>query len=203
MPALQSQLQCLHLSEKLAFTETFRQYPKYVTYPRVRCSSYPQRDGGSGTVGFAGNGRSGVICFSPVDSAATYSWWSSNQLRERLSAAGLAGLVAYGLANTAYYTVAFLFVWLNVLKLDRGRGLAGAAIACVQTLALVWVGSQVTKVPRAAAALLAVPLVDGLLGSLRDRMKLETKLDAFLRVILPTCIAFALLLFGSVTLIWA
>jgi hypothetical protein len=37
----------------------------------------------------------------------------------------LAGVVAYGLFNTAYYTVAFLVVWFTVVKAPAG-GRCGA-----------------------------------------------------------------------------
>ena len=125
-------------------------------------------------------------------------------IREKLSAAGLAGLVAYGLSNTLYYTVAFLFVWFKIaaVTLRPGQGLLQSGKAVFSTLALVWAGSQVTKVPRALAALLAAPLVDRWLTWLRDRFKLPSKRSAFVRIVLPACVGFALVLFGSIVLIW-
>lgn len=40
--------------------------------------------------------------------------------RERLAGLGLAGVVAYGLLNTLYYTAAFYFVWNYVAHVPRG-----------------------------------------------------------------------------------
>ena len=99
-------------------------------------------------------------------------------------------------------TVAFLLVW-PAAQVEAGRGLAVAATAFVQTMALVWAGSQVTKAPRAAGALLLAPAVDRLLELLRARLRLPTKRQAFLLAVLPACVGAALLLFASVVLCWA
>ncbi len=99
---------------------------------------------------------------------------------EQLKELGLAGVVAYGLLNTVYYTFAFLTVWLAVAKVrarcpphistpdgrkaqhahfpparsagqvPHGQGLAAAAKSFLAVFATVWAGSQVTKVARAA-----------------------------------------------------
>lgn len=44
------------------------------------------------------------------------------RLRQQLKSLGLAGVVAYGLFNTIYYTVAFLFIWIYVAKVPSGEG---------------------------------------------------------------------------------
>lgn len=41
-------------------------------------------------------------------------------LQARLQSLGIAGVVAYGLMNTVYYTGAFLAVWLLVAKVPTG-----------------------------------------------------------------------------------
>jgi hypothetical protein len=65
------------------------------------------------------------------------------QLREQLQRYGLAGLLAYGLLNTAYYSCTFLFVWVYVAKVPHGLGLQGAALKFLEVFALTWGGSQV------------------------------------------------------------
>lgn len=67
---------------------------------------------------------------------------------------------------------------------------------------MVWAGSQVTKLLRAAGALALAPLVDGALDLAVERLKLRNKRQAFFLVV-SICIAVALLLFGSVVAAWS
>lgn len=146
---------------------------------------------GPGSLQFVGAGKMGTVSFTSSTKAG--SVW------DHLASAGLAGIVAYGLFNTLYYIIAFLLVF-NLAKVPSGQGLAASAQAAAKILAVVWAGSQVTKLPRAGAALLAVPFVDALLNLIKRKFKLASKRDAFLRVIFPTCIGVAVVLFGGVTL---
>ena len=41
---------------------------------------------------------------------------------EQLKAVGLAGVVAYGLLNTLYYTTAFGLAWVFIAAVPRGEG---------------------------------------------------------------------------------
>lgn len=41
-------------------------------------------------------------------------------MKERLQAYGVAGIVAYGLLNTIYYTAMFTYMWTVVYKVPRG-----------------------------------------------------------------------------------
>lgn len=41
-------------------------------------------------------------------------------MRQQIQGLGVAGIVAYGLLNTLYYSVAFLFVWLYIAKVPSG-----------------------------------------------------------------------------------
>eukprot|EP00879_Flechtneria_rotunda_P010093 GHRR01010551.1.p1 GENE.GHRR01010551.1~~GHRR01010551.1.p1 ORF type:complete len:161 (+),score=48.99 GHRR01010551.1:455-937(+) len=45
----------------------------------------------------------------------------SQQLKVQLQSLGVAGIVAYGLFNTAYYTCAFLFVWYTMGVVPAGE----------------------------------------------------------------------------------
>jgi hypothetical protein len=65
-------------------------------------------DGGSSN---SGSGLLGVL----------QKWnQDTRKLREQLQSLGLAGVVAYGLFNTLYYTVAFLVVWFTVANVPAG-----------------------------------------------------------------------------------
>lgn len=159
--------------------------------PQVNSNESPLS--GPGFLQFVGAGKMGTVSFASSDKPTS--------VRDRLAAAGLAGIVAYGIFNTLYYTVAFLMVF-NLAKVPSGQGLAASAQAAAKILAVVWAGSQVTKLARAGAALLAVPFVDALLKLIKQKFNLNSKRDAFLRVILPACILVAGLLFGGVTLLY-
>jgi hypothetical protein len=41
-------------------------------------------------------------------------------LQQQLTSYGMAGLVAYGVLNTLYYTVAFVVYWTWVVQAERG-----------------------------------------------------------------------------------
>lgn len=45
----------------------------------------------------------------------------SKNTRAKLQSLGLAGVVTYGLFNTAYYTCTFLFVWMYVAQVPTGN----------------------------------------------------------------------------------
>jgi hypothetical protein len=148
---------------------------------------------GPGSLQFVGAGKTGTVSFSNTSE-------KSPSVFDRLASAGLAGVVAYGIFNTVYYTAAFLMVF-KLAKVPSGQGLAASAQAVAKILAVVWAGSQVTKLARAGAALLAVPFVDALLDFIKRKFKLASKKDAFLRVIFPACVGVAVVLFGGVTLL--
>lgn len=69
------------------------------------------------------------------------AWVQQNrELKDKIQALGIAGVAAYGLFNTLYYTCAFLFVGVYVAKVPSGLGLAKAA----QQYAQVRAGSRTT-----------------------------------------------------------
>lgn len=80
-----------------------------------------------------------------------------------------------GLLNTLYYTTSFLIFWCCVVKVPTGQGLAATAKAFLGTMAVVWGGSQVTKAPRAAVAVMLAPLVDRLMGKLQSALGLRSR----------------------------
>ena len=56
----------------------------------------------------------------PPPKRTTRTRRSSSSLREKLAGLGIAGILAYGLLNTLYYTVAFLFFYLCIIHPPRG-----------------------------------------------------------------------------------
>eukprot|EP00270_Netrium_digitus_P004796 TRINITY_DN16138_c0_g1_i1.p1 TRINITY_DN16138_c0_g1~~TRINITY_DN16138_c0_g1_i1.p1 ORF type:complete len:236 (-),score=27.88 TRINITY_DN16138_c0_g1_i1:307-981(-) len=104
---------------------------------------------------------------------------SSARIFERLKAYGIAGVLSYGLLNTAYYLSAFLIVWTRVLPSPGQLGVCTSATRCVKVLAMVWAGSQLTKILRAGGALLLAPAVDCFLSWLTDSFDFKSRADVF------------------------
>eukprot|EP00959_Pyramimonas_sp_CCMP1952_P129565 2709358-Pyramimonas_sp.AAC.2 len=67
------------------------------------------------------------------------------RLQQQLKDLGAAGLVSYGILNTAYYCVAFVFFWFFVAQVPSGQGYDAALKELATVMAMVWAGSQVTK----------------------------------------------------------
>lgn len=126
----------------------------------------------------------------------------TTRLREQLASYGVAGVVAYGLLNTAYYTVAFLFFWLCVAKVQPGMGLSATMRKFAEVFALTWAGSQVTKIPRAAGAIVIAPFIDRALEALQRKLGLQHKNQAA-GIVVGTCLLMALALFGVVVVGWS
>ncbi|XP_063934934.1 uncharacterized protein LOC108194594 isoform X3 [Daucus carota subsp. sativus] len=94
---------------------------------------------------------------SPGQTALT-----STEMLEKLRSYGLAGLLSYGLLNTAYYSFTFLLVWFYVVPAPGKLGYLASVKRFFKLLAMVWAGSQVTKLIRAAG--LSWQLLDVVLG---------------------------------------
>lgn len=71
-----------------------------------------------------------------------------------------------------------------------------------QQLGVPFIPPQVTKVPRAAGAVLLAPLVERLIGRLQQRLGLASRRAVF-GVFVAGCIALALAVFGATVLAWA
>ncbi|KAL4429345.1 hypothetical protein ABPG77_005119 [Micractinium sp. CCAP 211/92] len=189
----------------------------------MRLSSCLPVAGSSGAASFGQDaGRAGSAAFAgaaevtdhaaPADNAATIagngsknaggSFWDIGSLQKQLQSLGLAGVTAYGLLNTLYYSCAFLFAWIYVAKVPAGQGAAAAAKAFAGVMGLVWAGSQVTKAPRAAAALFLAPLVDRGMAWLQRSLGLRTRRAVFL-VFVAACLGLASVLFGTVVVLWS
>ena len=146
-------------------------------------------------------GRSGQIAFHSNNKATRNGlfspWTNYYRLKEQLGAAGLSGLASYGVFNTLYYFGAYLLVFFT-MDMPRDVSLRQGGAYVIKLLAIVWAGSQLTKIPRAACALACTPVMDRVLARVRNAYKLKSKRQAFVFVIVPACwVLFLLLLLIS------
>ncbi|RWR75185.1 putative transmembrane protein [Cinnamomum micranthum f. kanehirae] len=81
-----------------------------------------------------------------------------NELMQRLKRYGISGVLSYGLLNTVYYLSTFLLVWFYIAPAPGRMGYAAAVERFLKVMAMVWAGSQVTKLVRAAGALALAPI---------------------------------------------
>ncbi|XP_059299229.1 uncharacterized protein LOC132051954 isoform X4 [Lycium ferocissimum] len=127
---------------------------------------------------------------------------TSNTILTRLRRYGAAGVLSYGLLNTAYYLTTFLIVWFYVAPSPGRMGYLAAVERFLKVMAMVWAGSQVTKLVRAGGALALAPFVHRGLSWFTTKMKFESQGKAF-AVVAGFCFGLAFMLFLIVTLLWA
>lgn len=72
---------------------------------------------------------------------------------------GMAGMTAYGILNTLYYTLAFTTAW-SFRAIPANLSFAAAFRVAGECMALVWAGSQVTKIARLGLAVAGAPKMD-------------------------------------------
>ncbi|GLJ12622.1 hypothetical protein SUGI_0194720 [Cryptomeria japonica] len=126
----------------------------------------------------------------------------NKELLQKLKRYGAAGVLSYGLLNTVYYLVAFLVVWFYIAPAPGGMGYFPAAQRFLKILAMVWAGSQVTKILRAGGALAVAPFVDQGLSWFTTKFRFKSRRWAF-GAIVVICVGLVLSLFTTVTLLWA
>ncbi|KAJ4971664.1 hypothetical protein NE237_004763 [Protea cynaroides] len=127
---------------------------------------------------------------------------TSKKLMEGLRKYGISGILSYGLLNTIYYLTTFLLVWFYVAPAPGRMGYAAAVQRFFKVMALVWAGSQVTKLIRAGGALALAPIVDNGLSWFTVKFKFESKGKAFMAIV-GLCFGCALMLFLMLTVLWA
>ncbi|PWA47405.1 fatty acid hydroxylase 1 [Artemisia annua] len=111
-------------------------------------------------------------------------------------------ILSYGLLNTAYYLSAFLVAWFYIAPAPGKMGYWIAVKRFVKLMAMVWAGSQVTKLARLGGALVLAPIVDKGLSWFMAKFKFESQAKAF-SVIVGCCFGLAAVLFIIVTLLSA
>ncbi|XP_010517180.1 PREDICTED: uncharacterized protein LOC104792676 isoform X6 [Camelina sativa] len=126
----------------------------------------------------------------------------SEELLKKLKRYGLSGILSYGLLNTVYYSTAFLLVWFYVAPEPGKMGYLAAAERFLKVMAMVWAGSQVTKLIRIGGAVALAPIVDRGLSWFTVKCKFESQGKAF-GALVGICLGLALMLFVVVTLLWA
>lgn len=127
---------------------------------------------------------------------------TSKDLLTKLKRYGISGILSYGLLNTAYYLTTFLLVWFYIAPAPGRMGYLAAVERFVKIMAMVWTGSQVTKLVRAGGALALAPIVDRGLSWFTLKFKFESQGKAFTAIV-GFCFGLALILFFIVTLLWA
>jgi hypothetical protein len=136
-------------------------------------------------------------------------WWKTAGVR--LRQAGSAGLLAYGVLNAAYYSLAVALLWWHTGGGTRGpaasvatataatatataaTGVKATAQRFAKVLALAWAGSQVTKPLRAGGAVLLAPAMGRVMDSVQRRLGLKRRGDT-----VPVIVAALLLVTGAV-----
>ncbi|CAJ1958707.1 unnamed protein product [Sphenostylis stenocarpa] len=127
---------------------------------------------------------------------------TSNEILKKLRRYGVSGILSYGLLNTAYYLATFLFVWFYIAPAPAKMGYAAAVQRFLKVMAMVWAGSQVTKLIRAGGALAMAPFVDRGLSWFTDKFKFQSQGKAFVALV-GFCLGLALIVFLVITLLWA
>lgn len=68
--------------------------------------------------------QTGAVIFSRMESSAPPApqGWNGRAaaMKSKLQSLGFAGVLAYGILNTLYYTAAFYTIWVYVAKVPRG-----------------------------------------------------------------------------------
>ncbi|CAN6480241.1 unnamed protein product [Victoria cruziana] len=121
---------------------------------------------------------------------------------QKLKRYGISGVLSYGLLNTVYYLLTFVLVWFFIAPAPGRMGYGAAVERFLKVLAMVWAGSQVTKLARAGGALALAPMVDKGLSWFTRKFEFESRGKAFL-VIAGICFSLAFLLFIVLTALWA
>ncbi|KAL9224998.1 hypothetical protein vseg_000971 [Gypsophila vaccaria] len=128
--------------------------------------------------------------------------WSTTKVLEQLKRYGVSGILSYGLLNTAYYLTTFLTVWFYFAPAPGKMGYLAAVSRFLKVMAMVWAGSQVTKLIRAAGALALAPIVDKGLSWFTVKFKFDSQGKAFFTIV-GFCFGLAFIMFIIVTLLSA
>ncbi|CAK9148714.1 unnamed protein product [Ilex paraguariensis] len=111
--------------------------------------------------------------------------------------------ISFGVTSTELATEANKpFALAQEVEAPGRMGYFAAVKRFLKVMAMVWAGSQVTKLLRAGGALALAPFVDKGLSWFTVKFKFESQGKAFMAVV-GFCFGLALLLFFVVTLIWA
>ena len=124
----------------------------------------------------------------------------------RLKDAGRAGVLSYGILNFLWYTLAIIWRWQKLGAGPNAAALVDGKIQAIHlslrkfgnTLATVYVGSQLTKLPRLSLAVALAPLGDKLLRQAEKRLKVST--DEALSILTAFLVTLCIALWGIIIL---
>ncbi|KAJ6805062.1 uncharacterized protein M6B38_181985 [Iris pallida] len=171
-------------------------------FARVSLSAQRKATNGEEAVNDAGELRQRSVDPNGGDGSRNAKAFSTKELLQSLKTYGVAGVLSYGLLNTLYYLTTFLLVWFYFAPAPGKMGYRAAVERFLKVMAMVWAGSQVTKIARAGGALMMAPFVDRGLSWFTIKFKFESKGKAF-AAIAGMCFGLAALLFFGLTLLWA
>ncbi|KAG2635303.1 uncharacterized protein LOC120660803 [Panicum virgatum] len=195
----------LHPSASRVPSVSFRQWPSPLA-GRSRLPSAARSSGDPGEINVddvEGTGEPlGSSTGSGKNGKESTKSFSSKELLEKLKRYGAAGVLSYGLLNTVYYVTAFLLVWFYFAPAPGRMGYGAAVERFVKLMAMVWAGSQVTKILRAGGALALAPFVDRGLRWFTVKFNFKSEGRAFATVV-GFCFAIAAALFFGLTVLWA
>lgn len=127
-------------------------------------------------------------------------FWDISRLKQELLNAGQAGILAYGMLNFLWYTVATAVFWssnnLQPIQVQIKNSIWVTArissIAFLKVLALVWTGSQVTKPFRIAGAVFLSPVVEIFMNKVSKRFNISHSRTFWIMAagLLSTCFIF-------------
>ncbi|MED6120355.1 hypothetical protein PIB30_020192 [Stylosanthes scabra] len=127
---------------------------------------------------------------------------TSNEILTKLRRYGISGILSYGLLNTAYYLTTFLIVWFYIAPSPGRMGYLAAVERFLKVMAMVWAGSQVTKLIRAGGALALAPFVDRGLSWFTAKFNFQSQGKAFMAIV-GFCVGLAIIVFLVITVLWA
>ncbi|XP_044392134.1 uncharacterized protein [Triticum aestivum] len=121
-------------------------------------------------------------------------------LLEQLKRYGAAGVLSYRLHNIVYYVTTFLLVWFHFSPAPGRMGYAATVERFLKLMAMLWAGSQVTKILLAGGALALAPLVDRGVRWFTVKFNFQSEGKAFATIV-GLCFALAALMFAGLTVL--
>lgn len=117
---------------------------------------------------------------------------SASTLKNKVSSIGTSGLLAYGILNFLYYVTVTSITWFAMLSIKSSTGslkplsdlslqarYATTLAKLGKVMAVVWAGSQVTKVPRLSLSIVMAPMIDRMLVKIEGKFPKTTRGEIF------------------------
>ncbi|KAL2337300.1 hypothetical protein Fmac_011746 [Flemingia macrophylla] len=98
--------------------------------------------------------------------------------------------------------ISLMVVRFYIAPAPAKMGYAASVQRFLKVMAMVWAGSQITKLVRAGGALALAPFVDRGLSWFTNKFKFQSQGRAFMAIV-GFCLGLALIVFLVITLLWA